>query len=140
MIYFQRLWCRNHQKQIFPFFKNKNKPQKWLSWYHLNINRKKVMNLGDHSSYPAKTARPFMVIRAIMPNFAFYGKVTIKIYSWGQVMALWGCFGYSCSLNHLWNKLTHPCLIMSFQTLPEIGFLIKHNSLFLFSAVKSALW
>ena len=34
---------------------------------------------------------------------------------------LWGYFGYFCSLKHLWDKLTHPCLITSFQTLPEIG-------------------
>ena len=34
---------------------------------------------------------------------------------------LWGYFGYFCSLEHLWDKLTHPCLITSFQTLPEIG-------------------
>ena len=25
-----------------------------------------------------------------------------------------GCFGYSCSLKHLWDKSTHPCLITSF--------------------------
>ena len=61
------LWCQNRQKNFFPFFKNsKNKPQKWLSWNHSNINRNKVMNFGGRSSYPAETARPFMVIRAIM--------------------------------------------------------------------------
>ena len=61
------LWCRNRQKRFFPFFKNfKNKTQKWLSWDHSNINRNKVMNFGGRSSYPAKTARLFMVIRAIM--------------------------------------------------------------------------
>ena len=61
------LWCRNRQKKFFPFFKNfKNKTQKWLSWDHSNINRNKVMNFGGRSSYPAETARPFMVVRAIM--------------------------------------------------------------------------
>ena len=61
------LWCRNRQKNFFPFFKNfKNKTQKWLSWDHSNINRNKVMNFGGRSSYPAETARPFKVIRAIM--------------------------------------------------------------------------
>ena len=61
------LWCRNCQKKFFPFFKNfKNKTQKWLSWDHSNINRNKVMNFGGRSSYPAETARLFMVIRAIM--------------------------------------------------------------------------
>ena len=54
-------------KKFFPFFKNfENKPQKWLSWDHSNINRNKVMNFGGRSSYPAETARPFMVVRAIM--------------------------------------------------------------------------
>ena len=62
------LWCRNRQKFFFPFFKNfGNKPQKWLSWDHSNINRNKVMNFGGRSSYPADTVRPFTVIRAIMP-------------------------------------------------------------------------
>ena len=61
------LWCRNRQKIFFPFFKNfENKPQKWLSWDHSNINRNKVMNFGGRSSYPAETARPFTVVRAIM--------------------------------------------------------------------------
>ena len=61
------LWCRNCQKKNFPFFKDfENKPQKWLSWDHSNINRNKVMNFGGRSSYPAETARPFMVVRAIM--------------------------------------------------------------------------
>ena len=61
------LWCRYRQKNFFPFFKNfKNKTQKWLSWDHSNINRNKVMNFGGRSSYPAETARPFKVIRAIM--------------------------------------------------------------------------
>ena len=62
------LWCRNRQKIFFPFFKNfKNKTQKWLSWVHSNINRHKVMNFGGCNSYPAETARPFTVIRTIMP-------------------------------------------------------------------------
>ena len=68
--FFQRgtLWCRNYQKKFFLFFKNfKNKPQKWLSWDHSNTNRNKVMNFGGLSTYPAETARLFMVIRAIMP-------------------------------------------------------------------------
>ena len=61
------LWCRNRQKNFFPFFKNfKNKTQKWLSWDHSNINRNKVRNFGGRSSYPAETARPFTVVRAIM--------------------------------------------------------------------------
>ena len=34
---------------------------------------------------------------------------------------LLGYFGYLCILKHVWDKLTHPCLITSFQTLPEIG-------------------
>ena len=42
---------------------------------------------------------------------------------------LWGYFGYFCSLKHLWDKLTHPCLITSFQTLPEIGLIKLLNSL-----------
>ena len=55
-------------KKIFLFLKNfKHKPQKCLSWDHSNINRNKVMNFGDRSSYPAETARLFMVIWAIMP-------------------------------------------------------------------------
>ena len=62
------LWCQNHQKKFFPFFKNfRNKPQKWLSWNHSNINRNKVMSFGCRSSYPAEKARPFMVIRAVIP-------------------------------------------------------------------------
>ena len=61
------LWCQNRQKNFFPFFKNfKNKTQKWLSWDHSNINRNKVRNFGGRSSYPAETARPFTVVRAIM--------------------------------------------------------------------------
>ena len=61
------LWCRNRQKKFFPFFKNfKNKTQKWLSWDHSNINRNKVRNFGGRSSYPAESARPFTVVRAIM--------------------------------------------------------------------------
>ena len=61
------LWWRNRRKNFFPFFKNfENKPQKWLSWDHSNINRNKVMNFGGRSSYPAETARPFTVVRAIM--------------------------------------------------------------------------
>ena len=64
---FFTLWCQNRQKFFFPFFKNfKNKPQKWLSWNHSNINRNKVMNFGGRSSYPAETAWPFMVAGAIM--------------------------------------------------------------------------
>ena len=63
----ETLWCQNCQKRFFPFFKNfKNKPQKWLSWNHSNINRNKVMNFGGCSSYAVAKVWHFMVIRAIM--------------------------------------------------------------------------
>ena len=64
---FSIFFPKKSSKKNFPFFKNfKNKTQKWLSWDHSNINRNKVMNFGGRSSYPAETARPFMVVRAIM--------------------------------------------------------------------------
>ena len=72
------------KKKFFPFFKNlKNKTQKLLSWDHSNINRNKVMNFGGRSSYPVETARPFMVIWAIMaplcPDFSLTCLFTFQI-------------------------------------------------------------
>ena len=54
---------------------------------------------------------------------------------------LWGYFGYFCSLKHLWDKLTHPCLITSFQTLPEIGLILRrpYRIFFFFNFVKNLL-
>ena len=73
------LWCQNRQKIFFPFFKNfKNKTQKWLSWDHSNINRNKVRNFGGRSSYPAETARPFTVVRAIMAPPPVQNRVNLR--------------------------------------------------------------
>ena len=64
-----------------------------------------------------------------------------KYIDWDKFWTLWGCFGYLCSLKQMWDKLTHPCLITSFQTLPEIGLIVNwlSNKLKIFEFLQSFL-
>ena len=61
------LWWRNCRFFFVRSSKTfKNKFEIWIFWDQSKIDKNKVKNLGGHSPYTVETARPFMIIQAIM--------------------------------------------------------------------------